>query len=146
MYYLKTFEQNSLFDKIKGKLKGTIKDGGMWYITSSDEFKELKRLKDYQKGKLDKEIKKYGEVYTIGGEAAQKMVDEYNNSIGLLDTTITNYLNKKINKDGVIKELDKKIKEVESQPTLGMKEPEDFKGAALNLLNWIKTDVVKYLI
>ena len=118
----------------------------MYLITNSDEFKELTRLKDIQQQKLDTEIKKYGEVYTIGGEAAEQMVDMYNQNVTLLDTTIEQYISQKIDKDQVIKILDKKIKEVQAKPTLGFKDAEAFKKSALDLLNWLRSDVAKWLI
>ena len=145
MIHLKTFEQ-SVFDTIKKTLKDPLKKGGMYLITNSDEFKELTRLKDIQQQKLDTEIKKYGEVYTSGGEAAEQMVDMYNQNVTLLDTTIEQYISQKIDKDQVIKILDKKIKEVQAKPTLGFKDAEAFKKSALDLLNWLRSDVAKWLI
>jgi len=136
----------SLLDKVQDVLKGGIKKGGMYFITQSKPFKELTRLKDIQQQRLDKEIKKYGETMTIGGEAAQEMVNMYNQNLNLLDSTIDQYVSRKINNQQVIATLDKKIKEVQSKPTLGLKDAEAFKKAALDLLTWLKSDVSPWLI
>jgi len=149
MRYIKTFEQNTtpkLFNKVKDILKGVVKDSGMYFITQSDKFQNLTKLKDLQQQKLDVEVKKYGEVYTVGGGAAEQMVDMYNQNITLLDSTIDQYISRKIDKDQVIKILDKKIKEVQGKPTLGFKDAEAFKKSALDLLTWLKSDVSPWLI
>jgi hypothetical protein len=152
MKHLKSFQifektaPLSLFDKVKDVLKGGIKKGGMYFITQSDQFKELTKLKDIQQQKLDKEIKKYGEPMTIGGEASQQMINMYNQNLNVLDTTIDQYISRKINNQQVIAILDKKIKEVQSKPTLGLRDAEAFKKSALNLLNWLKSDVSPWLI
>ena len=149
MRYLKTFEQNTvptLFNKVKDILKGVAKDSGMYFITQSDKFQNLTKLKDIQQQKLDKEKQKYGETMTIGGAAAEQMVDMYNQNVTLLDTTIEQYISQKIDKDQVVKILDKKIKEVQAKPTLGFKDAEAFKKSALDLLTWLKSDVSPWLI
>ena len=57
MKHLKSFQifektaPLSLFDKVKDVLKGGIKKGGMYFITQSDQFKELTKLKDIQQQK-----------------------------------------------------------------------------------------------
>jgi hypothetical protein len=149
MRYLKTFEQKNnptLFDKVKDVLKGKIKEGGMYFITNSDRFEKLTKLKDIQQQKLDKEIKKYGEVYSLGGEASKQMVDMYNQNLNLLDKTIEQYISRKIDKQGVQQILDKKIKEVNSVPTGFFKDATEFKKSAIDLLTWLKSDVSPWLI
>ena len=149
MRYLKTFEQkteSTLFDKVKDILKGVVKDSGMYFITQSDKFQNLTKLKDIQQKKLDDEVKKYGETMTIGGAAAEQMVDMYNQNVTLLDQTIEKYISRKIDKEEVVEILDKKIKEVQAKPTLGFKDAEAFKKSALDLLTWLKSDVSPWLI
>jgi ATP:corrinoid adenosyltransferase len=149
MRYLKTFEQKTettLFDKVKDVLKGKVKEGGMYFITQSDRFEKLTKLKDQQQQKLDKELNKYGEPMTIGGEAAKQMVDMYNQNLNLLDQTIDQYISRKIDKQGVQQILDKKIKEVSVVPTGFLQDATEFKKSALDLLTWLKSDVTPWLI
>lgn len=152
----KLFEQ-SLYDKVTGflkdkvkkgkdKVKKGVKKGGMYFITNSDEFKDLSRLKDKQQEILDKELKKYGEVMTIGGEAAKQMVDMYNQNITLLNTTIDKYIEREITDVEVREILDNKIKEIKKVPTGLLKDAEQFKDAAIDFLTWLRTDVSPWLI
>ena len=118
----------------------------MYFITHSDRFEKLTKLKEIQQSKLDKELKKYGEPMTIGGEAAKQMVNLYNKNIELLDSTIEQYISRKITKQGVQKVLDNKIKEVNNLPTGFLKDATEFKKSALDLLTWLKSDVSPWLI
>ena len=145
MRHLKTFEQ-SLYDKMKTSLKSKLKKGGMYLITNSDRFKTLTKMKDIQQHKLDVEIKKYGEVYSIRGAASEKMVNIYNENLALLAKTIEQYINRDITADDVRKLLDDKIKEVEGLPTLNIKDAESFKKAAIDFLTWLRSDVSVWLI
>jgi hypothetical protein len=145
MRYLKTYEQ-SLYDKIKNRLQTGIKKGVMWYITNTDEFKELTTLMQQQKERLDKELakakKKYPnekpEVYTIGGEAAQQMVEMYKKNVALLEKTIDDFVSKDLTKEDILKILDDKIKEVEGTPTGPFEDAKQFKISALKLLKSLR--------
>jgi hypothetical protein len=152
MKYLKEFKifeevtPPTFVGKVKDVLQGKIKKGGLYFITQSERFKNLTRLKDIQQQKLDKELKKYGEIHTIGGEASKQMIDMYNQNIILLNNTIDQYVSGKINKEQVQQILDKKIKEVTALPTGFLKDATEFKKAALDLLTWLKSDVAPWLI
>jgi|LakMenE01Jun11ns_1017448.scaffolds.fasta_scaffold9915918_4 hypothetical protein len=145
----KVFEEvtpPTLVDKVKDVLQGKIKEGGLYFITQSEKFKNLTRLKEIQQEKLGLEVKKYGEIHTIGGEASKEMIDMYNENLILLNNTIDQYVSRKINKQQVQQILDRKIKEVNAVPTGFLKDATEFKKAALDLLNWLKSDVTPWLI
>jgi hypothetical protein len=146
MKHIKKFNEGIVLDTLKKDLRDRMKKGGLYFITNSDRFKKLTELKDKQQKKLDLEIGKYGDTMTIGGEAAKIMVDMYNRNLILLDDTIQKYLSNKITKQDVISILDKKIQEVNRTQAGLLLDATQFKKAALDLLNWLKSDVAPWLI
>ncbi len=152
----KLFEQ-SLYDKVTGflkdkvkkgkdKVKKGVKKGGMYFITNSDKFEKLTKLKDIQQDILNNDLDKNGEPQTMGGEAAKQMVDMYNQNITLLNTTIDKYIEREITDVDVREILDNKIEEIKNVPTGLLKDAEQFKKAAIDFLSWLRSDVSPWLI
>jgi S-adenosylmethionine synthetase len=127
-------------------LKDKVKKGGMYFITNSDRFEKLTKLKDKQQLLLKNDLDKNGEPQTMGGEAAKTMVNMYNQNITLLNTTIDKYIEREITDVEVREILDNKIEEIKKVPTGLLKDAEQFKKAALDLLTWLRSDVSPWLI
>lgn len=147
MKYLKTFEQ-SFFDKVKGKIKDTVKEGGMFYIKNTTEFKKLNDLINQHKKKVELEKKRYdGEVYTNGGVASEEVVNLFNQNMLLLDETVEKYISRNINKKQVLSILDNKINEIEKDKRADIfQDTKEVKRASLALLNSLKEKVNDWLI
>lgn len=147
MKYLKTFEQ-SFFDKVKGKIKDTVKEGGMFYIKNTTEFKNLNKLINQHKKKVEYEKKhNHGEVGTNGGMASEEVVNLFNQNMLLLDETVEKYISRNINKKQVLSILDNKINEIEKDKRADIfQDTKEVKRASLALLNSLKEKVNDWLI
>ena len=106
-------------------------------IFNTKEFKELTKVKTEHQKNLDK-----GNLSIV----SQTIVDEYAENLKLLQKTVSDYNSNKLNKQGVMQVLTKKIDEVNKTTTFGFKPAEYFKKLALGLLNYIKNSLVPKLV
>jgi len=146
----KTNEQ-SIFDKVRGALRGGVGSAGMMYVKSLDSFKNMTEIKNQLNTKYDKQLNApdTGKIEVIDPnlESARIILDQYDDNVKLLEETIDSYVAGKLDKRGVIHTLNNKLKELKRwerfASTSAVTEPlaKNFVVSAKTLLEELSKDV-----
>lgn len=143
--------EQSIFDKVRGALRGGVGSAGMMYVKSLDSFKNMTEIKNQLNTKYAKQLNApdTGKIEVIDPnlESARIILDQYDDNVKLLEETIDSYVAGKLDKRGVIHTLNNKLKELKRwerfASTSAVTEPlaKKFVVSAKTLLEELSKDV-----